>query len=37
MRPNIADLGPGGVAIFWQAYLSWLNQRAAEQEKLQKI
>lgn len=34
---NLADFQSGLVAIGWQTYLSWLNQRAANEEAAQKL
>ncbi len=36
-RASVADIWSGLVALGWQAYLSWLNQRAANEEKARKI
>lgn len=34
---SLADSWLGLVAIGWQTYLSWLNQRAANEEAAQKL
>jgi len=31
-----ADVGIGVIAVGWQSYLSWLNQRAADEERVRK-
>lgn len=37
IRPESRALFAGLVAIGWQTYLSWLNQRAANEEAVQKV
>lgn len=39
LRGNLstyADIYTGVVAVGWQSYLSWLNQRAAKEERIEK-
>lgn len=33
---NVANTDIGVVAVGWQSYLSWLNQRAATEERIRK-
>jgi len=36
IQPQYRALFAGVVAVGWQSYLSWLNQRAANEERLKK-
>ena len=37
IQPQYRALFAGVIAVGWQSYLSWLNQRAANEERLKKI
>ena len=36
IQPQFRALFAGVVAVGWQSYLSWLNQRAADEERAKK-
>ena len=36
IQPQYRALFAGVIAVGWQSYLSWLNQRAANEERLKK-
>lgn len=36
IQPQYRALFAGVIAVGWQSYLSWLNQRAAHEERLKK-
>ena len=37
IQPQYRALFAGVIAVGWQSYLSWLNQRAANEERFKKV